>query len=646
MPDVKLTVERVPASIQPIYDGHTITAIWQNEEGIWILGSLGSSWIADWNVWSQEYWTARQEIRSQKLTECPENPIGYSHYAFAAARHELDTLAAMPTKAERQSAEEEAYRASKRKQAADAYHERNEQQRVDEIKSRVDLTAITLWPHQERTVPIVFSKAKQGVRRILLVGPTGMGKMVLAAWFMAKTSEAGRRSLFLADIRELIGQCKEKLHQYGVDAGVVMALSDDQRNEDLAQVASKDTLWRRAFAGDKMEPPLANLLLVDEAHKSRALTWARVIEHYKDAVVLGFTATPCRQDGRGLGALWDEMVVVATYKELREAGVIVPAKVYAPTIPNLKGCAISRGDYVMDDLRKRMDRVTLVGDIVKDWRRRADGRPTVVFASGINHSIHIRNQFQRHGILCEHVDSVNTNWEQRQEILGRLHDGNIQVVTNFGVLTTGWDEPAISCMICARPTRSLSLWRQMAGRVLRAYPGKEDAIILDHSGAVFRHGYPDDDIEWELGEDKNIHVKVKAKLAKEAKEQKEPYACPKCAAVYRGPECPGCGYKPTPHERAVRMTKGELKEVTREQLNREHSIDQKEKAWFDALGWAIGSGKTTGAAAHRYKTLYGVFPPKGLKRMPRGKRQWNMDARDFYNEFVIPSEQLGLELYE
>jgi DNA repair protein RadD len=658
---VLVPVESVPDSLKPLYDGDRVKTVWKDADGIHIIGSLGSEWFHNWKGWEEAVALAEQDIRVKKLTEIPDRDERwtYNEISFAAAMHErekiihaVEELARMKEEgyAEYRKASE-ARRANpivkEIVEALDDLPTADADGLIDEAfvhRKKPMTTSITLWPHQDRAVPNVFDLVRQGKRRILLVGPTGMGKMVLAAWFMAKTASQGKRSLFLADIRELIGQCQDTLHRYGVEAGVIMAMAD-KYSDDFAQVASKDSLWRRAFTSDRITPPEANLLIADEAHKSRADTWQGILNHYKDSVLLGFTATPCRQDGKGLGSIYDAMVIVATYKELREAGVIVPSRVYAPTIPDLKGVRFQSGDYVRDELAKRMDKSKLVGDIVKDWRKRADGRLSVVFASGVAHSIHIRNQFLRHGIAAEHIDSKNTSWAEREDILGKLHDGEVTVVCNYGVLTTGWDEPAVSCMVCARPTRSLALWRQMAGRVLRSCPGKTDAIILDHSGAVFRHGYPDEDIEWELGEDRNIHDKIKEKLKKEAAEQKEPYRCPRedCAMMYRGPECPGCGYKPTPKERAVAMTKGELKEVTREQLRRNHGLDQKQKAWNDCLGWAIGTNQKVGAAAHRYKQIYGCWPDSSLTRVPRGKKQWNQTAKEFY-EAVVDYEKLGVEM--
>jgi superfamily II DNA or RNA helicase len=633
MPEIKLEPAKVPDSLRPLYEDGSLTSVWKSASGLTLIGSLGAVEYGNWGDWGSDFWNARQDIKAYKLTEWSMDTCGFSVFAFAAAKHEL----AMLDRAVEEAKDRKRGEGARYLEAREA----DEKKRSAPFVPPVQKPGVALRDYQVRAIGQLTELFKQGKRRILLVGPTGMGKMVLAAYLMEQCSRKGNPSLFLADFRELIGQCRGKLTHYGVPAGVIMSNSSDEANNALAQVASKDTLWARAFRTERISLPPAKVLIADEAHKSRSETWMKILDAYSGSAILGMTATPCRQDGKGLGAFYDAMVIVATYKELREAGWIVPSKVFAPSVPNLKGVHYQGGDYVKKELAAAMDKVTLVGDIVKDWRARADGRVTVVFASGVQHSIHIRNQFQRYGVSAEHVDSKNTSWTEREDILGRMKDGKLTVICNYGVLTTGWDEPSVSCMVCARPTRSLGLWRQMSGRILRSHPGKSDAIILDHSGAVFRHGYPDEDIEWELGEDKNIHEKIKDKIAKEATEERQPYACPKCTEVYRGPECPGCGYKPSVTEKAVKMKAGELKEVTRDKLRRDHSIAEKQKTWNQCLGRVVGTNGNLKSALAQYKQIYGVMPDSSIKRVPRGNRQWNMDAKEYW-QAVMDYEKLGI----
>src|SRR5262249_2559988 len=149
------------------------------------------------------------------------------------------------------------------------------------------------------------------------------------------------------------------------------------------------------------------------------------------------------------------------------------------------------GDYVENQLAQRMDRDQLVGDIVTHWHKYGERRRTVAFACSVGHSTHIRDEFLKADVRAEHLDG-ETPIAERAAILARLPTGEDEVVSNCMVLTEGFDCPDMGCIILARPTKKMGLYRQMIGRGLRPADGKRDVVILDHSGAVFRHGLPED----------------------------------------------------------------------------------------------------------------------------------------------------------
>ena len=144
-----------------------------------------------------------------------------------------------------------------------------------------------------------------------------------------------------------------------------------------------------------------------------------------------------------------------------------------------------------------MDRPKLIGDIVTHWHKYGERRKTVCFAVNVSHSVHLTDEFIKSGVKAEHIDG-GTPKPERDATLTRLASGEIELVSNCMVLTEGWDMPEVGCCILARPTKKMGLYRQMIGRVLRPAEGKPDAIILDHTGAVFRHGFAEDHVEWVL----------------------------------------------------------------------------------------------------------------------------------------------------
>jgi superfamily II DNA or RNA helicase len=308
----------------------------------------------------------------------------------------------------------------------------------------------------------------------------------------------------------------------------------------------------------------------------------------------------------------------------------VPVKIYAPVQPDLSGVKIARGDYDESQLAARMNTAPLVGDIVEHWHRLGEGRRTVVFTVNVGHSVHVRNEFRSSGVLAEHVDGTTPS-EERKIILARFASGKIDVVCNCAVLTEGWDRPEASCLVLARPTRSLGLYRQMVGRVLRPAQGKADALILDHSGAVFVHGFPDDEIAWTL------HVDKRAENMSHAKRGTGPHApalttCPECSAIrLEGKPCSQCGWHPVKRARPVEIADGELGEVSRDRSVRVSPLD--EYRFYRELLWILAEKRRrnptikNGWAAAKFREKTGRWPPfewRNAEPLPPGAatRAW------------------------
>jgi DNA repair protein RadD len=415
------------------------------------------------------------------------------------------------------------------------------------------------------------------------------------------------RVLFLAHRRELILQTSRKLYEVGIDHGILLPGYPVRLHEPV-QIASVATLHARAVRSNSIEMPAADLVIVDEAHHVRARTYTCILEAYPRAIVVGLTATPCRGDGRGLGNAFDALIECPSVPELIEGGFLVPTKVYAPTTPDLRGVKVERGDYVESQLASRMDDAKLIGDVVGHWLRLAEGRQTVAFAAGVAHSIHIRDEFRRAGVMAEHIDG-KTPTDERDAILSRLSAGRIEVLCNAMVLTEGWDQPSVSCLVLARPTKSLGLYRQMVGRVLRPAPGKADALILDHAGATFAHGFAEDPIEWTLSEDERATNKTHATRGMSAASTLT--SCPECKAVrFAGKPCGACGWRPQERAKAIVVTDGELGHVQRDRSVRTNTYTFEEKARFHRqLLWiAREKGYKPTWAAVKHKERFGHWP--------------------------------------
>jgi superfamily II DNA or RNA helicase len=443
-------------------------------------------------------------------------------------------------------------------------------------------------------------------RKVLLVAPTGSGKTVVAAEIINRAVASYKTALFVAHRREIIMQTSAKLTAAGVRHGIIMA-GVEPRPMESVQVASIDTLHVRGVRSKAMPLPPADLLIFDEAHRARGRTREQLIALYPEASLFGMTATPCRGDGRGLGNIFDTMIECPQIAELIVDGFLVKSRVYAPIDPDLKGVKVQQGDYVISQLAGRMNTAGLVGDLVEHWCKYGEQRRTIAFAVDVAHSVAIRNQFLGAGVPAEHLDG-ETSIPERADILARLARGEIKVVSNCMVLTEGWDCPPVGCCILARPTKQMGLYRQMLGRVLRPADGKSDAVILDHSGAIFRHGLPEDHVEWTLDTDRRAttpaHEKRKAGQAPALRE------CPSCEAIMIKPPCYHCGWEPKPRARDVEFEDGTLGLVVGGKSRAKIPTVQEKIVFHAELRWlAADRGYKSGWAAHQYKNKFGVFPP-------------------------------------
>lgn len=468
-----------------------------------------------------------------------------------------------------------------------------------------------LRPYQSGVIEKCRTAVAAGKRRILLVCPTGGGKTVIAASIAAGVAEKKKRGLFFAHRRELVKQSAAKLYDHGVDAGIIQA-GFPSRPDVPFQVASVQTFWARAMRSMVIEKPAADLVVVDEAHHATAHTYEKILETYPEAVILGLTATPCRGDGRGLGNAFDALIECPSVQTLIDLGFLVPTKVFAPTIPDLDGVKVRHGDYVEAQLQERMDQPKLTGDIIAHWHRLAGRRRTVVFASGVEHSVHLRDEFQRSGVWAEHIDA-STPVEDRDRILEDLAAGKVEVVTNAMVLTEGWDSPSVSCIVLARPTKSMGLYRQMVGRVLRTFPGKDYALVLDHAGATLQHGFVEEPVHWTLDPDKRAANPVHA--ARQFSPAQKLTTCPECHAIRAaGKPCKACGWKPRIRGRGIEVADGELGHYEQTQRRQADAFTELERERFHAqLLWIAREKEyASGWAAHKYKEKFKEWPSRSL----------------------------------
>lgn len=487
-----------------------------------------------------------------------------------------------------------------------------------------------LRPYQLDAIEGLRAELRAGKRRLILQASTGAGKTVIASEMIRSAAERGKSVLFVAHARELVRQCHRKLEEFGVRAGIIMR-GEVPDSFAGVQVCSKDTL-RSWLKRKKIDRPKCDVLFYDEAHRSLGPTFLAISRDHPDAVVIGLTATPARGDGRGLGELYDGMVQVCPMAELIKLGFLVPCRVFAPYRPDLKGLRVTKSDYVLNSLQKRMDRNDLIGDIVDHWKELASDRQTIVFASGVQHSIHLKDQFIAAGVPAAHVDG-KTPTEERDDTFRMFLSGDVQVLCNCDVASEGTDLPIASCCVLARPTKSIVKYKQMVGRVMRPWPGKEDALILDHSGCVFAHGFPDEEVPWSLDGRKTIQQAIADNNA--ARPKREATVCKKCYCAYFGMHCPNCGEAAPRRGRNVQTVDGELVEVNRGKVY-EATWEEKQRFWRRCVAIAANRFKPIGMAVAMFSKQFSVPPwtvRPSLDPMPQ-HGQWKQRADVLFPNYV------------
>lgn len=450
---------------------------------------------------------------------------------------------------------------------------------------------LELRPYQQDLKAQIVALIRQGHKRILVCLPTGGGKTTIFGDIVAGSSRKENGCLVVAHRKELIDQAHGRLHLFNVAAGRIMGGKHKYRG-DRVNVASIQTLARR-------EMPAAQVVIVDECHRAtKSNQYGKLLTAYPNAIILGFTATPVRLDGRALGDFFQVMAQGVTVEELIGEGFLVPARYFrAHETINTDDLATDKksGDYDAAQLFARADKPTLYQGVVTNWLRLANGLKTVVFCVNVEHSIKTAAAFSAHGIAAAHVDGT-TPQKQRDQILADLTSGAITVVCNVGILTEGWDLPAIGCVILNRATASLGLFLQAVGRGLRPAPNKSHCIVLDMGGNTKRHGFAEDTRQWEL------NPKKKKPGAPPVKECKFPIpahmanfpgelcGCLNRASATHCEECNAPFPKPKvePPKQAVlvEVFPEHLKGRTWEQLNTVTEIEEFRKAKGYKLGWA------------------------------------------------------------
>jgi len=417
---------------------------------------------------------------------------------------------------------------------------------------------IELRQYQIDSVEGLRKSLRSGHKKPILVSPTGSGKSITAGQIISGLLGNDKKVLWMVHRRNLVFDMREKLmEKFNIDAGIIMAgvKSELDKQVQLCSIWTynrrldiEDLAWNRFFYD-------ADAVLVDECQHAVSKSYKDIIKLYNDKIIIGFTATPCRGDGRGLGEVFDDLVIGPTVKTLTEQGYLSPVRYFVPKKIDLEGVPITMGDYQVDALGKKMTNKKLIGDIVENWLRIGENRNTLVYTVDVRHSIAIQEAFEKAGIRTARLDARSSD-EERDEAFNDLKNGRISVVINIALYLEGLDVSNISCVVFARPTKSLGLYRQAGGRGLRIEDGKENLIFLDHANVVSEFGFLDFETEWTLDGKKLAWSKPKRV------DVEKMVHCRACGLVFKGSSiCPDCGTEVCSFGRDIKTVEAELEEL-------------------------------------------------------------------------------------
>lgn len=414
-----------------------------------------------------------------------------------------------------------------------------------------------LYDYQEEIYQKTLKYVKQGNINIAVQLATRGGKGPIMAKLIEYLIQDKKKIAFFAHTKILIKQMSEELTEHGIKHGILAA--GHPMIKYRVQVVSKDTLIRRADKLKKSGWGDFDYIFVDESHRIMGKTYLDLIDKYPEAVVLGFSATFIRSDGRPFNSIFDKIICGPQISYLQEIGRYAKFDIYIPEIIDTKGIRTVGGDFSKKGAAEAVDKPTIYGHIPEHWEKYAKGKKTLTFCSSIDHADHVCAEFNKHGIPSITISSKDPDCVRDAKVKDYYDNKYINLVS-VNLFIEGFHIKECECIIMARLTKSIIVFLQTAGRAAMMYPGKNNVIYLDCVGNCLPErglGLPTDDREWTLGE---VDVKEFYKSTKKR--------CPECQrgdVPTTARECPFCGFLWTettdPVSRIPEQVEGELVKI-------------------------------------------------------------------------------------
>lgn len=464
---------------------------------------------------------------------------------------------------------------------------------------------LVLRDYQNELIDSVYKSMNNKNKKILIQSAAGSGKSVTMSEIARRATVKKNHVLFVVHRKELVFQIKDTFNANEVDS-------------DYCHVGMVQTVYNQ-LKKDKVKEP--SIILVDESHHSLAKTYQELFNYFPNAFVLGFTATPVLLSGRGLGEVYEDIIIGKSVKWLIENERLAPFKYYSVDLLDDKKLKHnSTGDFSHSSITDAVGGV-VYGDVVNHYKELADGKKTIVYCHNIEASKKIAKEFSEAGYNATQVDG-KTNKNVRKKAMEDFRTGDVTLLVNAELYGEGVDVPDCEAVILLRPTESLSLFIQQTMRAMRYKEGKT-AIIIDHVANYTRHGLPTTEHEWTLKgrkkQDKTIGPPC--------------MTCTSCGQVIEKEEimnnvCPRCGVviieEQGSQEKEMTFEEATMKLLTEQEVENNMMAKRKYKK-RDSLSknYEISKAK---AAKDKKNALYKLF---GAMVAYNGKKYTEAELQEF-----------------
>lgn len=388
--------------------------------------------------------------------------------------------------------------------------------------------------YQAKIIQDIRKQMREGKKRLLVVLPTGAGKTVVISMIAKLMSQKRKKMLMQVDRKILNSQAYSKFIDFGINVGIINAQTKILPDNDFT-IGMVETIKSRIINPEYAQKIItSDCIIIDEAHKT---CFDSLFEYYNEnQYIIGFTATPIRQGKVApLSKFYEDIIVGVQIPELIAINRLSKAISYG--VPqDLSKVRITGGDYNERDLNAHFKRKTVYSGIIENIRKHnIIGKKVLIFSSGIESSKLLINELCAKGLNAKHIDSY-MHKDDIQSIINWFDTKKDAILSNVGMLTTGFDQPDIQCVILARATTSLPLFLQMCGRGSRVCEGKSEFIILDFGNNILTHGFWQQERVWSLRNDEKKRLSKKGESVAPVKE------CKKCGALINmsAKVCPHC----------------------------------------------------------------------------------------------------------